>query len=307
MPKAIAFTEYGPADVLHPVDTDQPQPGPGQVRIAVRTAGVNPIDCKIRSGAMQQAYPVEFPSVPGREAAGVVDALGEGVTELLDGDEVLGPTLTGAYAESALADANSLVIRPGSLSWEEAAAIPVAARTSYRILDMLNLHPGQTILLHGAAGGVGTVAVQFARARGLRVIGTASAANHDYLRSLGAVPVEYGDGLTERVRAAAPEGVDGVLDLAGKGNVLPLSVELTGSADRVVTIADPLAEQYGVRFSGGEGEIDQTRRALTAALSLQTAGTLQVPVHRTYPLAEAAEAHRESEQGHLAGKIVLTV
>ncbi|MGW8377475.1 NADP-dependent oxidoreductase [Streptomyces sp. ODS28] len=306
MPNAIAFTEYGPAEVLHPLEIAQPAPGPGQVRIAVRTAGVNPLDCKLRSGVLQQVYPVQFPSVPGLEAAGVVEALGEGVTELLEGDEVLGPTLTGAYAESALASAEALVIRPGSLSWEEAAGIPTAAETAYRLLDLLGLQPGQTLLVHGAAGGVGTLTVQFARARGLRVVGTASAANHDYLRTLGAVPVEYGEGLGERVRAAAQDGVDGALDLVGKGHVLPLSIELTGSPDRVITIADEHGPEYGVRFSNGT-EGDFTRAALTAALSLQTAGTLQLPVHRTYPLDKAADAHRESETGHVTGKIVLTV
>lgn len=307
MPKAIAFTEYGSADVLHPVDIDKPEPGPGQVRIAVRTAGVNPIDYKIRSGAAQQTFPVEFPAIPGLEAAGVVDALGEGVTALLTGDEVLGPTLTGAYAESALADTDALVIRPGSLSWEESAALPVAARTAYTVLEMLRLRPGQNLLIHGAAGGVGTLAVQFARARGLRVIGTASGPNHDYLRAIGAVPVEYGDGLADRVRSAAPDGMDGALDLMGKGDVLPVSIELTGSADQVVTIADPRAAEFGVRFSTGPAGVEQTRRALTAALALQTAGSLQLPVHRAYPLAEAGDAQRESEGGHLAGKIVLTV
>lgn len=307
MPKAIAFTEYGPAEVLHPIDIDRPEPGPGQVRIAVRTAGVNSFDCKIRSGALREAVPARFPYIPGLEAAGVVDALGEDVTALLTGDEVLGPTLTGAYAETALADANSLVIRPGSLPWEQAAALPIAARTAYRVLESVDLQAGHTVLVHGAAGGVGTLTVQFARSRGLRVIGTASAANHDYLRTLGAVPVEYGEGLGDRVRAAAPDGVHAALDLAGKGDVIPLSIQLTGRTDQVVSIADHRATEYGARFSSGGDGVDHTRPALTAALALQTGGTLQLPVHRSYPLLKAADAQRESETGHVTGKIVLTV
>ncbi|MFK0296383.1 NADP-dependent oxidoreductase [Streptomyces sp. NPDC090442] len=306
--KAIAFDAYGSADVLYPVELDLPVPGPGQVRIAVRSAGVNPLDHKIRSGGMAGLFPVDFPYVPGREASGVVEAVGDGVTEVRTGDAVLGPTVTGSYAERTLADAGRLVAKPGSMTWEEAAALPLAAETAWRVLELLQLREGETLLIHGAAGGVGTMAVQFARRRGVRVIGTASEANHAYLRGLGADPVTYGEGLAGRVRALAPDGVHAALDAVGKGDAVAVSVELTGGPDRVVTIADEDAGRHGVRFSNGtEPGASRTVPALTAALGLFESGILQLPIHHVYPLSEAAEAQRESERGHLTGKIVLAI
>ncbi|MFD7447495.1 NADP-dependent oxidoreductase [Kitasatospora sp. NPDC059827] len=308
MTKAIAFPRYGDADVLRPIELDLPAPGPGQVRVAVRAVGVNPLDHKVRSGAFDGIFPVTFPAVPGYEVAGVVEAVGAEVTAFAPGDEVFGALMGGGYAEHALLDADQVVAKPATLSWEEAAAIPVAAETSERVLDVLDVRSGETLLVHGAAGAVGTLLLQFARARGITVIGTASEANHAYLRELGAIPVTYGEGLAERVRAAAPGGVDRVLDAAGKG-VLPLSVELAGSAERVLTIADiPGAQEHGIRFSGGaEGGESYHGRAFAAALALHRAGTLRLPLHRVLPLAEAAQAHRISEDGHVRGKIVLTV
>ncbi|MEU4118553.1 NADP-dependent oxidoreductase [Kitasatospora sp. NPDC028055] len=308
MTKAIAFPRYGGTDVLRPIELELPAPGPGQVRVAVRAAGVNPLDHKVRSGALDGFFPVSFPAVPGYEVAGVVEAVGAEVTGFAPGDEVFGALMGGGYAEHALLDADQLALKPATLSWEEAAAIPVAAETSERALGVLGVRPGETLLVHGAAGGVGTLLLQFARARGITVVGTASEANHAYLRELGAVPVTYGEGLAERVRAAAPGGIDRVLDAAGKG-VLPLSVELVGSAERVLTIADMAGSQeHGVRFSGGaeDGE-SYYGRAFASALALHRAGTLRLPLHRVLPLAEAAQAHRISEGGHVRGKIVLTV
>ncbi|SOB81039.1 NADP-dependent oxidoreductase [Streptomyces sp. 1331.2] len=308
MTKAIAFNEYGDLDVLRPADIELPAPGPGQVRVAVRAVGVNPLDHKVRSGAMVDIFPVTFPAVPGYELSGVVEAVGQGVSGFAPGDEVFGAVMGGAYAEQALVPAEQLGRKPASLGWEEAAAIPVAAETSERALDVLGVQPGETLLVHGAAGGVGTVLLQFARARGITVIGTASEANHDHLRALGAIPVTYGDGLAERVRAVAPGGVDRVLDAVGQGGVLPLSVELAGSADRVLTIADFVgAEQHGIRFTGGTETVLYHQRAYATALALHEAGTLRLPLHRVLPLAEAAEAQRISEGGHLRGKVVLTV
>ncbi|GHG52547.1 NADP-dependent oxidoreductase [Streptomyces griseocarneus] len=305
--KAVAFSSYGSADVLRLTDVDQPVPGPGQVRIAVRCAGVNPLDHKIRSGAMAGLFPVGLPHVPGVEASGVVEAVGEGVVGVQAGDAVLGRTATGAYAEQALAPAEELMIKPLSLPWEEAAALPVAAETAWRALNLLALNEGETVLVHGAAGGVGTLAVQFARARDVRVIGTASEFNHEYLRGLGAIPVAYGEGLADRVREAAPGGVDAALDAVGKGDAVGISVQLTGAPGRVVSIADPEgARRSGARFSSG-GPASGTGPALTAALALHEAGILQLPIHRVYRLHEAAEAHRASEHGHLTGKIVLAV
>jgi NADPH:quinone reductase-like Zn-dependent oxidoreductase len=304
--KAIAFTEFGSADVLHPVDVDIPEPGPGQVRIEVRAAGVNPLDHKIRSGAMNDAFPVELPHVPGVEAAGVVEAVGEGVTGLMAGEPVFGRTLTGAYARLALADAGRLVIKPDTLGFAEAAALPVAGETSYRVFEALALRTGETLLVHGAAGGVGSLAVQMAAGRGVRVIGTASPANHAYLRALGAEPVAYGEGLVERVRELAPDGVDAVLDTTGLEESIAASVALA-PAERVVTIGSPVAAgKYGVAFSSGGGRgADRGGPAAEELLALHAAGRLQVAVHRAYPLEQAADAHRESEAGHLAGKIVL--
>ncbi|NUS13611.1 MAG: NADP-dependent oxidoreductase [Streptomyces sp.] len=305
--KAIAFAEFGPADVLRPVEIDVPEPGPGQVRIAVRAAGVNPLDTKIRSGAMGAAFPVDLPHVPGVEASGVVEAVGPGVTGLSAGDEVFGPTASGAYAGLALLAADRAARKPGTLGFPEAAALPVAAETSYRVLDLLAPGAGEMLLVHGAAGGVGSLAVQFAVGRGVRVIGTASEGNHDHLRALGAIPVTYGEGLVDRVRALAPDGVDAVFDTTGFPESLAASVELAGGTDRVATIGSPVAAgQYGVTFSSGAGaEAYRGKPAFEEALALHAAGRLTVAVHRVYPLDEAADAHRASEAGHLTGKLLL--
>jgi NADPH:quinone reductase-like Zn-dependent oxidoreductase len=308
MTKSITFSEYGAADVLHIQDVDLPEPGPGQLRIKVRAAGVNPLDTKIREGVMKQVFPVRFPGVPGVEGAGVIEAVGEGVEGLVAGDEVFGHLNTGGYAEQAIAEAAKVTLKPDNLSWEQAAALPVAAETSYRALELLGLRPGETLLVHAAAGGVGTIAVQVAVARGLRVVGTASESNHEHLRALGVTPVTYGDGLVERVRAVAPDGVDAALDAAGRGGEIAASVELTGGTDRVVTIADAVgAGKAGVRFTSGSGGEYRGVPAFEEALALFAAGKLEIPIHRAYPLEEAAAAQDASAGGHLTGKIVITV
>ncbi|MFJ5924246.1 NADP-dependent oxidoreductase [Kitasatospora sp. NPDC092948] len=307
MTKAIAFAQYGDPEVLHPIDVEVPEPGPGQVRIAVRAVGVNPLDRRLRSGELAERFAVDLPFVPGCEVAGTVTAVGEGVTGFAPGDEVFGGTMSGGYAEHVLLAADSVGHKPASLGWEEAAALPTAAETAERVLTELGVRAGETLLVHGAAGGVGTLLLQFARARGITVVGTASEANHDHLRELGAIPVTYGEGLADRVRAAAPGGaVHRAVDASGRGDEIPVSIELTGSADRVVTIANTAAHEHGVRFNGGNGE-RYHRQAYAAALALHEAGALSLPLHRVLPLAEAAQAHRISEQGHLRGKIVLTV
>ncbi|SEO70637.1 NADP-dependent oxidoreductase [Actinacidiphila rubida] len=308
MPKAIAFAEFGSPDVLHMQETQIPMPGPGQVRIAVRVAGVNALDHKIRAGLMNQVFPVTLPHVPGVEASGVIEALGQGVQGFSVGDPVFGQTVTGSYAELALADASRVVHKPDSVSWEQAAALPVADETAYRALEMLRLQPGETVLIHAAAGAVGGVAVQLAVARGLTVVGTASEANHAHLRALGAIPVTYGDGLVDRVRAAAPKGIDAALDAAGRGGAVEASIELTGGTDRVVTIADaPGAAEHGVRFTSGGADEYRGGPAFAEALDLLAAGKLVLPVYRVFPLAEAAEAQRVSEGGHAVGKLLLAV
>lgn len=301
--EAIVYEEFGGPGVLHLERRDPPRPGPGQVRVAVRAAGVNPLDHKIRNGWMEDAFPTPLPATPGAEFAGVVLEAGEGVTDLAPGDEVLGWSATGSYATEALAEAASLARKPDGLSWEEAAALPVATDTASRVLDELALAEGETLLLHGAGGGVGSVAVQLAAARGATVIGTASPANHDYLRVLGAVPVAYGDGLVGRVRELAPEGVDAVFDASGRG-ALPASIELRGgTTDRIVTIADGDAAELGVAFSSGGGGPSADR--LGENVRRAEAGELRVEIAQVFPLADAASAHALSEGGHVRGKLVL--
>lgn len=298
--KAVQFSEYGGPEVLHVAEAEEPHAGPGQIRVAVEGAGVNPVDGKIRSGAMRQFMPVELPSIPGSDVAGVVDEVGEGVTDAAVGDEVFGFAVGGAAAEHAVLE--HYAAKPAGLSWAEAAGLPVAVETAVRTLDLLGLEPGQTILVNGAAGGVGAAAVQFARARGARVIGTAGEGNHEFLRALGAEPTTYGDGMVQRVRELAPEGVDRALDTAGRG-ALPELIEITGSPDNVVTIADFSAAEHGVRVSTGAGE--RSWEALGQAAQLSEAGEFTLPV-QTFPFARAPEAHRISEEGHVRGKLVLT-
>lgn len=300
--RSIAFTEYGDSKVLRVLDRELPEPGPGQVRVAVRAAAVNPIDWKIRSGLMAEVFPTKFPAVPGGDVAGVIDSVGEGVTEFAVGDEVLGSG-AGGYAEYVLTDPANLIRKPEALSWELAGALPSVVTTAYRALNHLKLSEGETLLIDGAAGGVGSIAVQVAVARGLTVVGTASEANHDYLRSLGAVPVQYGEGLAERVRDVAPKGIDASLDASGRGS-LPTLVELTGGPERVITIAAPDAADHGVRFTSGSPS-EQVPGALAEGVALAAEGKLDLPIARVYPLAEAAAAQDESEAGHVRGKLVL--
>lgn len=306
--EAIVYEEFGGPEVLrHTTGVAVPEPGPGEVRVRVAAVGVNPVDWKRRYGWVEEFYPTTFPAVPGLEFAGTVDALGEDVTGLAVGDEVLGWTKTGAYAEYAIA--GIIAPKPAGLSWEAAASLPVAGETARRVLDLIGVREGETLFLHGAAGVVGSVAVQLAVAAGITVVGSASKANHAYLRELGAIPVAYGDGLAERVRAAAPDGVHAVFDAAGHG-VLPVAIELLGgegTADkrRIATIAATDAAEHGIAFSGVVGDPDAVRAALTAQARQAVEGTLAVRIADTLPLKEAARAQELSESGHVRGKLVL--
>ncbi|MET9231090.1 NADP-dependent oxidoreductase [Lentzea sp. NPDC003310] len=295
--KAITYTEFGGSDVLRLTEVEEPHAGPGQVRLKVVAAAVNPLDHKIRNGWMPQMAP-PFPITPGAEVAGIVDEVGEGVTGVAVGDQVLGWTGAG-YAEYAVS--GDFALKPADLDWDTAAALPVAVETSVRVLDELKVGEGDTVLIHGASGVVGAVGVQLAVARGATVVGTASPANHDYVRSLGAVPVAYGEGLADRVRAVAPQGVDAVFDAAGQGD-LPVSIDLRGGTDRIVTIADPAAGGLGVTFSGG-GAPFGSRLGEYARLAVE--GRLTVRIARSLPLAEAAQAQDLVATGHVAGKVVL--
>jgi NADPH:quinone reductase-like Zn-dependent oxidoreductase len=303
MARAIRFREHGGTDVLELAEIPDVEPGPGQVRLAVRAAGVNPFDWKVLHGRVP-GFPKAFPAGLGNDVAGVVDALGEGVTSFAVGDPVLGQSATPSYATSALAAADRLIAKPGTLPWEVAAGLGGAGGVAWKVLERLGVAEGDTLLVHAAAGGVGTFAVQLGVARGARVIGTASEANHDLLRSWGAVPVRYGDGLARRVREIAPGGIDAALDASGRGDELPVSVELAGGPERVLTIArfDDVPE--GVTIHGG-GSMGDLQPALREIVALIGEGRLQVPIGGTYPLEDAAAALDASEQGHLAGKIVL--
>jgi NADPH:quinone reductase-like Zn-dependent oxidoreductase len=303
--RAIMYEEFGGADVLALRQTERPVPGPGEVRVKVVAAAVNPLDYKRRYGWVEQFYPTVFPAVPGLEFAGVVDAVGDGVTEVAPGAEVFGWTKTGAYAEYALA--GDIALKPAALSFREAAALPVAGETARRVLDLLGVKDGETLLLHGAAGAVGQVAVQLAVAEGITVLGTASPANHEFVRALGATPLAYGPGLAERVGAVAPQGVDAVFDAAGHGT-LPVSIELRGgTTDRIVTIAAPDAAEHGVTFSAGGTPPETVRAGLAEHARLATEGKLTIPIVRSFPLAEAAEAQRLSEDGHVRGKLIIDI
>ena len=298
--KAVQFHRFGGPEVLELVELPDPHPAPGQIRVAVRAAAVNPIDWKVRSGAMGG----DLPQTTGREVAGVVDELGDGVTDVAPGDPVFGFAAGGGgAAELALVSDYARV--PPSLDFAGAAGLPVAVETAVRTLDLLGVGDGTTVLVNGAAGAVGCSAVQIARTRGARVIGTASPGNHDYLRSLGAEPTTYGDGLVGRVRELAPGGVDAALDAAGSG-ALPALVELAG-ADHVVTVADYAgAQATGAAFSGGPGTV-RALHALKDIGELIESGRFSLPVAQTFPLEQIAEAHRLSETGHVRGKVVLLV
>ncbi|GGS68721.1 hypothetical protein GCM10010176_009000 [Nonomuraea spiralis] len=285
--QAVRYHEHGGPEVLELAEVPLPQPGPGQVRVAVRAAGVNALDWKLRAGF--HSPPPDGPQGVGIELAGTVDALGPGVTGLEVDQAVFGQVAPGAAATYALAEAASLRPKPEHLSFVEAAALPVALETANRALDELGLRAGRTLLIHAVAGGVGLAAAQLALARGAKVIGTASAGHHAFLRDLGVVPVTYGDGLEERL----PGPVDLVLDASGRGEV-ELSVRLTGDPGKVLTIADPVgAGRHGVRFSTGSGgpfPVDVLPR---------------VPVAEVFPLERVADAHRRSQDGHFLGKLVL--
>lgn len=300
--KAVVIEEFGGPEVLHVTDIPTPQPAAGQIRVRVQAAGVNPFDGKLRSGAMEAFFKTPLPAVLGLELAGVVDAVGEDVTRVEVGDRVYGwaDKSPGSYAEFALSTVYGIV--PETLEFTSAVTLPVAAETSQRVLKLLNVQPGETLLIHGASGAVGQVAVQLAIAQGVRVIGTAGPDNQELVRSLGAVPTTYGAGLVERVRSLALNGVDAVLDAAGKG-ALPDSIELRGGTERIVTIADPAARDLGVVMTsaGDPASVD-----LDGLAQLLASGQLKTTIGAILPFEEAAKAHELADSGHSGGKVVLT-
>jgi NADPH:quinone reductase-like Zn-dependent oxidoreductase len=299
--RAIQYASFGGSEVLTSVDVPEPHAAAGQIRVAVKAVGVNPVDWKVRQGMMGG----DLPHRTGLEVAGIVDQLGDGVADMNIGDRVFGSVAGGSgAADFALLEHYARI--PVSLDFAGAAALPVAIETATRTLDLVDVSDGQTVLVNGAAGAVGISTVQLARERGAKVIGTASPANHDYLRSFGAEATTYGDGLVQRVREISPEGVDRAIDDAG-GGALPALVELAGGPEHVVTIADYQgAQETGVVMTGG-AESKRAWYALDQIGELIEAGQFSLPVAQTLPLDQIAEAHRLSETGHVRGKLVLLV
>lgn len=303
MARTAQFFEYGDPDVIRVVEAPAPTPGPGQVRLAVRAASINPIDWKMVAGFMRDRMPLSLPAGVGIDVAGVVDQAGCDVSEFSVGDEVLGSSVTPSFADYALAEPAGLIRKPIDVSWEVAGSVAGSGGTAFVALKRLGVKAGETLLIHAAAGGVGTFAVQLAVARGVGVIGTASKSNHEHLRSIGAVPVSYGDGLFERVRSRAPRGVDAVLDASGRGEI-PMSIELTGNPARVLTLVAVDAADTGVQVHIGGAGTD-LGDALRELVTLLERGRLTVPIWHAYPLAEIATAFKVSSSGHVAGKIVV--
>ncbi|WP_327088694.1 NADP-dependent oxidoreductase [Nonomuraea sp. NBC_01738] len=297
MMRAAAFDRFGPPEVLQLTDLPMPQAGPGEVRVRVRAAGVQPFDTAVRSGWTPAGAPEGFPRIPGNEFAGVIDQ-GDGV-----GTEVLGFTLMRAYATHVVVPATDVTAKPASMPWEVAGGLTAAVQSAELAVDELAVGAGDTLLVHAAAGAVGGVAVQLAVSRGATVIGTGRPANHDYLRSLGAIPVAYGDGLVERVRELAPGGITAALDGAG-GAALDASLDLVKDRDRILTLVEHgKAAELGIRVTQGV----RTAERLARHAALYAEGRLKFAIRAAYPLDRAAEAHRDSENGHGQGKIVLTV
>ncbi|MFF5403082.1 NADP-dependent oxidoreductase [Streptomyces misionensis] len=306
--KAIALDTYGSPDDLRLVELPEPKVAPGEVLIRVKAAGVNPVDWKLGAGMLDAVMEARFPLISGWDVAGVVERVGFDATEFAVGDEVYGYirkdwAQNGAYAELVSAPVRTLAKKPASLSWEEAAGVPLAGLTAYQSIERLGIDRDDVVLVHAAAGGVGSLGVQIAVARGARVIGTASERNHAFLRSLGAEPVTYGEGLVDRVRELAPEGVDAVLDFVGDGAVRQ-SLPLLRRPGRVASIADGEA---ALDAGGQYVWVRPSSTDLTALAQLADAGKLTVHVEKALPLAEAAEAWRLSQSGRTRGKIVLTV
>lgn len=310
MSAVVVATDFGGPEVLSVIDQPVPEPGPGEVVVAVRTVGVNPIDYKSYSGAYG-ADRSQLPRRVGSEAAGTIAAVGPDVTRFAVGDDVIAFRAPGAYAEHVLVAVDELTAKPEAVPWEAAAGLLLTGTTAVHALTAADVGPGETVLVHGAAGGVGLMAVQIARTRRAKVIATASPANHDLLRSLGATPVEYGPGLADRVRAAAPDGVDAATDLIGTDEAIDVSLELVPLRSRIVSIAAFGRADDGIHLIGGGPGADpgdDIRRAARATLvEAVEDDALRVIVERTYPLAEAADAHRHIKTGHVTGKLILTV
>lgn len=304
MSKAVRFDGYGDVDVLNVVDVPDPVPGPGEVLVRVKAAGINPGEATIRRGAMHDRWPATFPSGQGSDLAGVVERTGADADGWVAGDEVIGFTHNRAsQAELVVVAAEHLTRRPPAVQWEVAGALFVAGTTAWAAVRAVSLAPGDVVVISGAAGGVGSLAVQLARLEGATVIGLASESHHDWLRDHGAIAVAYGDGAADRIREASSGHVDAFVDTYGSGYV-DLAIELGVAPDRIDTIIDwPAAERHGTRtdgnMAGGSAEV------LAQLAQLIAEGKLAVPIARVYPLEQVRDAYRALEERHTLGKIVL--
>ncbi|WP_159887270.1 NADP-dependent oxidoreductase [Paenibacillus puerhi] len=302
--RAAAFRSYGGPEVMEVMSVPDPKAGPGQVRVRLKTAGVQHYDCSVRSGWAPPGVSVQLPQIPGNEFAGIIDQVGEGVTGFHAGSEVLGFALLNCYAEYVVVGVDQIVSKPRSMSWEEAGGLTGNGQGAYIALKAIGVGPGDTVFINGAAGSLGAFAVQLAKEWGAKtVIGTASEPNHDYLRSLGAVPVTYEAGLAERVRAIAPDGVDAAFDTAG-GEGIRAAVDLVKDRQRVCTFfAYDLIEELGLRVIRGE----RSAARLAELVELHSRGKLHIQIRETFPLDRVGDAHRAIETRHGRGKIVLTI
>jgi NADPH:quinone reductase-like Zn-dependent oxidoreductase len=303
--QAVRFDEYGPVGVLDVRDVPVPEPAAGQVLVKVRAAGINPGEAKIREGALADRWPTTFPSGQGSDFAGVVDKLGPGVTAVTPGDEVIGWVDTrSSQAEYLVAEAANLARKPSGLPWEVAGAIPVAGFTAWAMVRAVDVKPGDTVVVSGAAGGVGSLAVQLARRAGASVIGLAGPSNHDWLKRHDVIPVAYGDGVADRIRNAGPARVDAFLDTYG-GDYVDIAVHDLGvRPDRIDTVVNyDAVAKYGVKADGNAAGASAAN--LETLAGLIAAKELELPIARTYPLADVATAYAELGRGHIRGKIVL--
>jgi NADPH:quinone reductase-like Zn-dependent oxidoreductase len=304
MSRAVRFDEYGGVDVLKVVDVEDPAPGPGQLLVRVKAAGINPGEASIREGLLHERWPATFPSGQGSDLAGVVEAVGDGVSDFQAGDEVLGFTDNRAsQAELAVVNAEDATRRPAGVPWEVAGALHVVGATAFAAVRAVTLSEGDTVVVSGAAGGVGSLTVQLARRTGAAVIGLASESNHEWLRGHGVIPVTYGDGVADRIREAAPDGVDALIDTFGGGYV-DLALSLGVAPERIDTIIDwDAVAKYGVKAEGNAAGASAETLAQLAALIDQ--GALEVPIAATYPLDQVRDAYAELARRHTRGKIVL--
>jgi NADPH:quinone reductase-like Zn-dependent oxidoreductase len=303
MPKAVRYDNYGGVDVLNVVDVPRPVPGPGQVLVQVKAAGINPGEAKIRDGLLAERWPSTFPSGQGSDLAGIVAETGPGVTGVTAGEEVIGYTDNRAsQAEFVVVEAGNLTPKPAGVPWPEAGALFVVGATAYAAVRAVAPAKDDVLVVSGAAGGVGSIAVQLARRTGATVIGLASPVHHAWLTAHGVIPVSYGDGVADRIRQAAGK-VDAFIDTVGTGYV-QLALDLGVAPDRIDTIADfPAIGRYGVK---GDGNAAGASAAVLAELAALIAdGELEIPIAATFPLAEVRDAYGQLAQGHVQGKIVL--